>query len=150
MLTELCQYCRNWFDRKPDGSYHPKYDGTFTAVNGELTYPDMATGQHYRIMGSMLNDGVHTAGDGSLQAETFSGAVCLMGIPPTFVQLAADIAEWQAMYGGNDSAAMSPYASESFGGYSYSKSGGGASDGTTGAGTWQAAFSKRLDVWRKV
>lgn len=152
MLTELCQYLHNWFTRKPDGTEHPKYYGQFTVADGALQGIDLIDGQYFRIMGSLFNDGVHKAGDAqdTLTSETFEGAVWIMGIPPTVIQLATDIAGWQAAYGGIDSAAMSPYNSESFGGYSYSKSGGGSSDGSTGAGTWQAAFAKRLDVWKKI
>ena len=51
--------------------------------------------------------------------------------------------------GGADSAAMSPYMSESFGGYSYSK---GASNTASGGSvvTWQDAFKTRLAPWRKI
>lgn len=148
MLTEICQYLHNWFDRKPDGTMYKKLFGDFKIENGELNV-GLTEGQYFRIMGSLFNDGVHTTSD-ELTDEEFDGAVWFMGIPPAVVQLASDIGQWQAMYGGAGSEAMSPFQSESFGGYSYSKSGGGASDGSTGAGTWQAAFAKRLDVWRKI
>lgn len=153
MLTAICQYLKNWFNRKPDGSSYPMWHGTFTIQDGALVTDDLAEGQYYRVMGSLFNDGVHKYGDTDdvLTDETFDGSVWSLGIPPSVITLAADIAEWQAKYGGVGSENMSPYASESFGGYSYSKSGGGASgSGATGAGTWQAAFANRLSQWRKI
>ena len=150
MLTEVCQYLKNWFNRKPDGSEYPKYYGTFTISEGELVTDGLANGQYFRIMGSLFNDGIHKFGDVNLTDETFEGSVWSLGIPPTVVQLAADIAQWQEKYGSADSEAMTPFASESFGGYSYSKSGGGMSDSSSDAGTWQGAFAQRLSPWRKI
>ena len=157
MLTEICQYLKNWFNRKPDGTDYPKYDGVFAIVDGVLDMDELADGQYFRIMGSLFNDGVHQHGADDeghlldpLTDEVFTGAVWFMGIPPAVIQLATDITLWQAQYGGVTSEAMSPYQSESFGGYSYSKGGGGASDGTSNAGTWQGAFAARLAPWRKI
>jgi hypothetical protein len=53
-------------------------------------------------------------------------------------------AEWEK-YG---KAAESPYVSESFGGYSYTKSGGYEADG--GVNNWVTAFKTRLAQWRKL
>lgn len=87
-----------------------------------------------------------------LTDEVFTGAVWEMGIPPAVLQLADEIEEWQNKYGGADSAAMSPFNSESFGGYSYSKStgGGGSGSGSGSAGSWQSVFASRLNPWRKI
>ena len=48
--------------------------------------------------------------------------------------------------------AMSPFTSESFAGYSYSKggAGGSGSSGGSGATGWKAAFASRLNAWRKL
>lgn len=150
MLTEICQYLKNWFDRDQS-----KFYGKFIISNGEIeSYNDgdmgMIEGQYFRIIGSLLNDGVYQYPSTELQDETFEGAVWSMAIPPTVLALSEDIEAWQAKYGGIDSTAMSPYQSESFGGYSYSKSGGGASSGSDSGGTWQDAFAKRLNPWRKI
>lgn len=150
MLTEICQYLKNWFNRKPDGTHYPKWFGEFVIDNGVLVTDELADGQYYRIMGSLFNDGVHKRGEDVLTDETFDGAVWSLGIPPEIVRLADDISQWQAKYGGADSEAMSPFASESFGGYSYSKSGGGASGSESNAGSWQGAFAQRLAPWRKI
>lgn len=152
MLTEICQELRNWFDRNQS-----KYYGKITISGGVLSVEDssfvLQNGQYYRIIGSLFNDGVHKYGGDQLTNEnTFDGAVWSMAIPPAVVALAMDIEAWQAKYGGVDSQAMSPFNSESFGGYSYSKSGGGsgASSANGGAGTWQGVFAKRLNAWRKI
>lgn len=144
MLTEVCQYLRNWFNRKPDGTLYPVYEGEFVIRDGRLL-ADLNDGQYFRVMGSLYNDGVRQ--QGSLTDETFTGAVWSMSIPPEIVTLAAEIADWQGKFGTVDN--LSPYQSESFGGYSYSKGGGGSADGTD-PGTWQGAFAKRLNPWRKV
>lgn len=150
MLTEICQYLKNWFNRRPDGADYPKYYGHFAISNGEIVTDQLSPGQYYRIMGSLFNDGVHKYGEHDLTDEEFDGSVWSMGVPPEIIALAEDITAWQEKYGGIDSAAMSPYQSESFGGYSYSK--GSSSSGGSGgsSGTWQAVFSARLIPWRKI
>ena len=150
MLTELCQELRNWFDRD-----QPKIKGEFVIVDGKISNDDfdkvIQTGQYFRIMGSVFNDGVHKYSDDlTLDDETFSGTVNLMAIPKAVIQLADDITAWQSKYGSVDSVNMSPYSSESFGGYSYSKSGGGSSSAGASAGTWKDAFASRLNMWRKI
>lgn len=150
MLTEICQELRNWFDRD-----QPKYHGSFEIVNNELRSLDwtlnIVDGQCFRIIGSALNDGVYRKGVDALQDESFSGVVWAMAVPPSVIALSEEIEAWQEKYGGVDSAAMSPFNSESFGGYSYSKSGGGAaSSGTGSSGTWKSAFADRLNRWRKI
>lgn len=150
MLTQICQYLRNWFERE-------RLTGTFAVVDGELTAEDvrlsdfLQDGQYYRVIGSVFNDGVHKYGEKLTDEKAFDGAVVSMGVPPALLALAADIEAWQAKYGGADSAAMSPYGSESFGGYSYSKSGSASANGSTSAvSTWQSVFAARLAPWRKI
>lgn len=111
--------------------------------------------QYFRIMGSVFNDGVHQKGLGSdaLHDETFYGSVWAMAVPPSVIALAEEIEKWQEKYGSVDSASMSPFNSESFGGYSYSKSTGGGSyygDGASGGNGWKSAFADRLNRWRKI
>jgi hypothetical protein len=130
-----------------------KYYGTFSFQNGQLVSSEVSLkdGQYFRVIGSTFNDGVHTfPHDESLVDEDFTGSIWAMAVPPAVIALASEIEEWQNKYGGVDSTLMSPYNSESFGGYSYSKSGGGSGDGTSLAGTWQGAFASRLNRWRKI
>ena len=150
MLTELCQELRNWFDRD-----QKKWFGDFSISENQITLNgeplELKNGQYFRIVGSLFNDGVHLySSDLSLDDEDFSGAVWSMAVPKAVIDLAAEIDSWVAKYGGVNSVNMSPYSSESFGGYSYSKSGGGSGDGSSGAGTWQSAFANRLSLWRKI
>lgn len=152
MLTEICQELRNWFDRN-----QTKWHGKFVIENGNLTSPcwnlDILDGQYYRIIGSVFNDGVHRKGDDALQDESFSGSIWAMAVPPSVIALAEDIEAWQEKYGAIDGTLMSPYSSESFGGYSYSKSSGGSrSNGYSDAGgvNWQSMFADRLNRWRKI
>lgn len=142
MLTELCQELRNWFDLE-------RRNGTFTISGGALTADFLQNGQYYRIKGSVFNDGVHKLGDthDTLTNEVFTGEVWALGIPKAVVDLAAEIAAWQTKYG-VDSAAMSPFNSESWGGYSYSK--GNSNSQNTGNIGWQTAFASRLNKWRKI
>lgn len=144
MLTEFFQYLRNWFYGD-----QPRFDDEFTIENGQLNIADkIMLGQYYRIFGSILNDGVYLHdGKETLQAETFTGTVRLMAVPKEVAALLNDINAWVAKYG-VDSEAMSPFTSESFGGYSYSK--GQTNNGNGKGASWQNAFAARLGLWRKV
>ena len=141
-MTEVFQYLRNWFDRN-----QPKYYGQFQIEDCALVGDyKIATGQYYRIIGSALNDGVYKYGSEELLDETFDGAIWLMAVPVDVRNLITEISIWQDKYGGVDSANMSPYQSESFGGYSYSKASGGAS----AVPTWQSVFADRLGRYKKL
>lgn len=148
-LTELCQCLRNWFNRKPDGGDLPKLSGDFTISGGALQVSGIAEDQYYRILGSLRNDGVHKYGD-ALKDETFSGDIWLMAIPDEVIALASDISAWQDKYEAADSASMSPFNSESYDGYSYTKSGSGANGSGLNTVSWQSAFASRLNMWRKI
>ena len=151
MLTEICKYLRNWFERE-------MLYGDFIVESGVLTYADgtalpLLSGQYFRIIGSVFNAGVHKLGDAEdvlTDEPEFSGAVWSMAVPPAVEELAGEIADWQAKYGGVDSATMSPYSSESFGGYSYNKAQGFASIGGGMLTSWDALYGARLAPWRKI
>lgn len=143
MLTSLCKELNNWFDEG-------RHFGTFTISDGGIDLDFLKEGQYFRIVGSTFNDGVYQYPAEDLKEEQFEGAIWAMAIPQEVIALAAKIEEWQEKYGGVDSENMSPYNSESFGGYSYSKGGGGSSDGSSAAGTWQGAFASELNKYRKV
>lgn len=144
MLTELCQELHNWFDRE-------RRYGTFTIENGNITADFLREGQYFRVMGSVFSDGVHQYPAADMPEETFDGAVWALAIPQAVLGLADEIAAWREKYESLDNPAMSPFASESFGGYSYSKSGtGGVDGGGTTGGSWKTAFAARLNAWRKL
>lgn len=137
MLTDLCQELHNWFEAE-------KHYGEFEIAGGALTASFLQPGQYFRIIGSIFNDGVWKYGD-TLTDETFDGAIWAMAIPKAVLELNEDIDSWLEQYG---EAQNSPYSSESFGGYSYSKN----SSGGSGAdkSTWQGVFAPRLNKWRKM
>ena len=146
MLTELCKEINNWFE-------YAKFFGSFKIENNVITGNFSLQGnQYFRIVGSVFNDGVYKFDDDlDLEDETFDGAIWAMAVPKEVIALATDIEAWSDKYLGVDSAAMSPFNSESFGGYSYSKSGGASSSGNVDlSGTWQGAFADRLNHWRKI
>lgn len=147
MLTEICAEIKNYFSMKDD-----KLIGDFAVVDGAIT-PELslAEDQYYRIIGSVFNDGVHKSGDELIDEGVFHGAVWKMRVPQAVLDLSNDIAAWQTENGSVQSANMSPFTSESFGGYSYSKSSGGSSESGAGASavTWQTMFAKRLDPYRR-
>lgn len=145
MLTQICQYLRNWFERY-------KYHGDFTISSGLISYADgsalpLIPGQYYRIIGSIMNDGVHKVGEDGLIDESFSGSVWSMAIPADIIELADDIDEWITA---NASIINSLYQSESFGGYSYSLRGGVNVTKQTSGVSWQSQFDSRLAPWRKI
>ena len=146
MLDAICREIKNYFSQESD-----RYIGDFEIVNGELTPPiSMQEGQYYRIVDSAFNEDVYIRGQEELKDETtFHGAVWLMRPPKAFLELVKDIEEWQAKFGGVNSVNLSPYTSESFGGYSYSKSAGGNGDGQSGV-TWQSTFANRLNPYRRL
>lgn len=145
-LTELCQELRNWFDRE-------RYSGTFEIQNGEfvgINIPPVQEGMYFRICGSWFNDGIYQYPDAEMRNESFTGSVWLLSIPAPVLQLAEEIKAWREKYEGADSAAMSPYMSESFGGYSYQKGSAITSSDTSGAVSWKRTFAGRMNAWRKL
>ena len=142
MLTELCKELNNWFVQK---IYFDKY----TIEDGTLIVPELQQGQYFRIVGSVFNDGVYEYPATELTDEVFNGAVWAMAIPQDVIALSSDIDAWKQKYADVDSSAMSPYQSESFGGYSYSKASNNSEDGN-GGNTWQSVFKNRLNQYRKV
>lgn len=143
MLTELCQELHNWFERE-------KRSGSFRIADGMLEADFLLPGQYFRVMGSLFNDGVHQYGNDFLNDEDFTGSVWSLAIPVAVIKLSEDIDAWRAKYEAPDSSAMSPYMSESFGGYSYSKGSAISGTGTGGATSWRTSFASRMNAWRKV
>ena len=143
MLTELCQELHNWFERE-------KRSGSFRIVDGMLEADFLLPGQYFRVMGSLFNDGVHQYGNDFLNDEDFAGSVWSLAIPVAVIKLSEDIDAWRAKYEAPDSSAMSPYMSESFGGYSYSKGSAISGTGTGGATSWRTSFASRMNAWRKI
>lgn len=173
MISEVCHEVKNWFE-------YDKIFGRFKIEGGVLRFLDysdripsdlgLQDGQYYRIVESVFNDGVwqyHTPTESEeeqtepetseepeeieeLRDEEFLGGVWLMAVPRDFLKKVDEIIAWEKKYGGVDSAAQSPFSSESFGGYSYSKASGGSGSGGSTAITWKNNFASDLDKWRKI
>ena len=138
MLTEICAELRNWFV-VPNG----RHFGKFEISGGSIAPLDfLQEGQYFRIVGSVFNDGVYQYPATSLTDEVFEGAVWAMAVPPTLIALSAEIEE----YNNSDAGKPSPFTSESFGGYAYTK----ATDANGAPICWQKAFASRLNKWRKL
>lgn len=154
MLTELCQYLKNWFELDQMSGEVTITDGTITVVSDSLLYggsvPTIQTGQYIHIEGSVFNNGVYQYGEDALTNETFEGTVWLMGIPKAVIDLDAEITAWRQKYEAISSPAMSPFNSESFKGYSYSKGTVSGGSGAESALGWQTVFYNRLAPWRKI
>lgn len=145
MLYQVLTHIRNYFVAT-DGTRQ----GTFTLKGNEI-YIDNAgvqqpitflkDGQYYLVQGSVFNDGVFQYPHECRVEEQFTGTVSALCIPQEVLDLTQEIEAWQEKYGN-----PTPYMSESFGGYSYTK----ATQGSTGTATWQEAFRNRLHIWRKL
>lgn len=140
ILTEVCEYLNNYFWTK-------KLVGKFTITNGNINVAGIQDGQYFRVIGSTFNDGVHLYPSSKLKDEEFEGSVWLMAVPQTVISTALNIKEWQDKYSSPTSPAMSPFTSESFGPYSYSKN---AADGTAGTNSWQSVFGSKLAQYKRM
>lgn len=136
MLDEILAEIRNYFVVKV-------HSGDFEVIGGKLSPLDfLQNGQYFRIVGSVMNDGVYRYPYSGLTDETFSGEIWALAVPPTLIALAADIEEYEK----KAKETVSPYTSESFGGYSYTK----ATDSNGSPLSWEKVFAKRLNKWRKI
>lgn len=139
MLEQLLMHLNNWF--LVPGGIHT---GVYTIKNSGISLPFLQNGQYFRICGSTFNDGLHMYPADGLINETFDGEIWALAVPKAVIDLAAEVSSWESK---NGAAAVGPYQSESYAGYSYTK----ATDAQTGgAVTWQSAFRSRLNQWRKI
>lgn len=143
MLNQICKELNNYFETS-------KYFGKFVIENGTIDLSDLVAdgslqeGQYFRIVGSVFNDGVYQYPASELHDEIFyKGSVWPMAVPNELVELSAEIKNWNEK---NQEILNSPFQSESFGGYSYTKAS-GKSDSV--ALTWKDQFADRLSLWRK-
>jgi hypothetical protein len=143
MLDIICKELNNYFETN-------KVYGTFTISEGSIDLSDLVEdgslqdGQYFRIVGSVFNDGVYKYPASDLHDEVFEdGSVWPMAVPNKLVELSTEIADWIEK---NQEVINSPFQSESFGGYSYTKKSSGSSDGGV---NWQSQFKSQLDMWRK-
>ena len=147
MLEEVLRYIDNRFDRDRNGDPVGSAAGCFAVSGGTLEVDGLLNGQYFWVEGSALNDGLHLYPDEHMQDEEFTGRVVFLRVPRAVVDLADEIAAWNIANAGT---IASPYQSESFGGYSYSKAQGAASGNEAPAAAWQLQFGAKLRPYRKL
>lgn len=140
MLEQVLDYIHNYFIKD-------RVTGTFTISSGFLEVSFLRDGQYFMIRGSVFNDGMYQYPASGLTDEVFEGEVWAMAVPPAVITLADEIWEWVS---NNSSAMNSPYQSESFGGYSYTKKTGSTSGPVGSVPEWASIFGSRLNKWRKI
>ena len=141
MLEQILRSIKNYFIKEV-------WSGHFYIMDGNLVDVDfLKEGQYFKIHGSDFNDGVYQYPTTDLKDEDFDGEVWALQIPPEIIEIAQGKEAWITA---NADVLNSPYSSESFGGYSYSKKSsvsGRSSDGSTDfSGT---IFDEKLKQWRK-
>lgn len=141
MLEQILDYIHNYFIRDV-------YRGEYEIAANTINLPFLVNGQYFKIVGSIFNDGLHEYPANDLQDEKFKGEIWALAIPTTVIKLSEEINDWVEKYGEQ---VASPYQSESFGGYSYSKkSSNNQSSGHNDMFSWQDVFKSRLNHWRKI
>ena len=139
MLEEILDYIHNYFVKEI-------YKGKFKIEEGSLSVDFLQENQYFKVKGSVFNDGIHKFSSDILTDEEFKGEIWAMAVPTRLIELAAEIEEWQEK---NTETLSSPYQSESFGGYSYTKATSGSGGGSSQI-TWRDVFGKKLNAYRKI
>ena len=152
-MGNVMEYLHNYF-------YKFKERGNF-AINFNTISIDgcydlqgkYVVGQYIRIKGSLVNDGVYKViavsedglpgitVDGCLSDEEFEGYICSLAVPKAFISLCNDIKEYEVKNPPKE------FISESFGGYSYTRSQASVESGLSG---WQLAFKGQLAPYRRM
>lgn len=134
MLEEVLSYLNNWFVRDIQS-------GTYTIEGGSITLPFLVNGQYFRVVGSLLNDGVYQYPAADLTDETFEGEIWALAVPKMVLTTADEISAWKEKNGES-----SAFTSESFVGYSYTK----ATNSRGVAVGWQDVFASKLSPYKKI
>lgn len=139
MLKQILDYIHNYFIKEI-------HRGRFVIVNGTIPSGIVQNDQYFCIKGSIFNDGLYQYPTENLNDEEFEGEIWALAIPKDVIDITREVEGWVAKYGNTIN---SPFNSESFGGYSYTKSHSGA-DAKSSNSSWQGVFSSKLDVYRKI
>lgn len=149
-ITEICMDIHNFFppmNQRADKSYI--HSGNFTISGGSIVPSDfIKPNQYFRIVGSDMNEAVWQNNPKSLKDlidEEFNGSIWLMAVPRSFLDLCEDIQKFNAKV---DEMALveKGYASESFGGYSYSLS----ASAPAAMIEWEKRINRKLNMYRKI
>lgn len=142
MLEEVLNYIHNYFEKEV-------HVGSFVISSNVLQDVEfLQVGQYFKIVGSVFNDGIHQYPCNDLHDEKFNGKIIAMAIPLELLLMVEVIDDWQTKY---NEQLNSPYQSESFGGYSYTKASGGSGlNGKQEPVSWKTVFGSKLNHWRKI
>lgn len=146
MLTEICAYLRNWFDRDSSGNRLPSWTEQITISGGELAgFSDrLLPGQYFRILDSVMNNGVWQYGTDFLADETFNGTVQSMAVPQEIIDAKERWEQYRKQYG---EVLDSPFSSENYFGYSWSKDSSATNASQNGM---PSSVEAALAPWRKI
>ena len=153
MLQEIMEEINNYF--VPISAKLITY-----TISGGVISPAFGAeeGDRFYVCGSRRNNGVYTWHEtfinndddteaAGLRDETFAGTIRLCAVPPAVLRLSGEISQWVVS---NSGTLNSPFASESFNGYSYTLKSGSSGAGGTGPLTWRdCPAAKRLERWRR-
>ena len=148
MLEEVLRFINNRFDRDPEtGKPFGVERGAFTCGASGIDCTSILPGQWFWVEGSSLNDGLHRYPAEDMAEERFEGRVIALRVPKAVADIADEVEAWNDA---NAKAVSGPYASESFGGYSYTLAQGGAQGNEAPMAAWQSHFAARLRPYRKL
>ena len=145
VLLDVLREVNNFFhyETATEYPYQHSETGSFVISNHVLSPVPawLKTNQYVHIVGSVFNDGVfkYPSEFTQLVDEEFYGQVYGMAIPADLLALVTEISTY--ITNNPDS----PYASEAFGGYSYSK----AANASGRPVSWQDTFGAKLNKYRK-
>lgn len=137
-IEMLCAELRNFF-------VVSVHEGPFTISGGAFLLPDLQNGQYFRIVGSVFNDGVYQYPAADLTDETFDGEIWAMAVPRGFLELVSSVEAYNAKVEELGAVAKG-FASESFGGYSYTL----ATGAPAALVEMQTNITRMKNRWRKI
>ncbi len=141
-VADVMRQCNNYFETG--------YRATNYSISGGVISPNdvLRPGMWIHISGSFFWDGVWKIGEGwklegakdDAPDDAFYGKIYFLAPPHEFLILCEEIATY------TQKSAVSPYQSETFGEYSYTK----ATGKNGGILSWQEAFADRLRPYRRM
>ena len=147
LIKEVCDYIHNYF-------IVDTVESNFVIKNHVLQNNDLLElyeNQYFIIEGSIFNDGLYKYTEdvelSDLVDEEFCGTIKELAIPRDVLKIIGDIDAWNTK---NADTLNSPFQSESFGGYSYSKGNSTTAAGKNRSYSWKDVFGSKLYPYRKI